>query len=265
MPKKKEKRYIPNENEIEILFRNDHSCCMCQEGKKEIKRIQIHHINENRSDYNLDNLAVLCDICHNRLKDKLWMGRKFYEEEVKRYKKLWEETVAERIKNLAFSSKKIKEKITKEKIKEKFDETGKLSEREIEREKREITYTNGLAPEAFGVTTPVKLSPHKDLLLQEAKKITESKKETERLLPILEELKRTEEIGLDDMVVLSRICLSIGDSKFHVADYSIAEVFYKEALNYAKTAKESKIIEISLYELGAAVGMQERNKEALGY
>jgi len=256
MPEKKERIRIPEDIEAQILFLNEHRCCMCNKGPKDGARIQTHHINEDPSDNRLENLAVLCRDCHDELKDRLWMGKSFVQGEIKKYKALWETAVSEKRKHLAFPPVIVKEKVT-----EKVDEKGRI-ERHIE---REISYRNGLAPQAFGVSPSVPLSQEKKLILENAKRITTSQPSIEKLLQIFNEIKRTAEIRVDDMVILSRICLSLGDSKFHAGDYSMAEIFYKEALDYGKSAKESEIVGICLYELGAAVGMQGRHKEALAY
>ncbi len=44
----------------EVIKRDSHSCQVCGYNKK----IRIHHINENNKDNRLENLIVLCIICH---------------------------------------------------------------------------------------------------------------------------------------------------------------------------------------------------------
>ena len=43
-----------------VLERDHHQCQICKYSKK----IIVHHINENPKDNRLDNLVVLCQICH---------------------------------------------------------------------------------------------------------------------------------------------------------------------------------------------------------
>lgn len=101
--------------------------------------------------------------------------------------------------------------------------------------------------------------------MKEAKQILEFQPSSERLLQIYNNIKKIIEIGIEDIVVLSRICLSIGDTKFYEGNYIEAEIFYKEALSYGKGGEEEKIVEICLYELGAALGMQGRHRDGLNY
>ncbi|TES88977.1 MAG: tetratricopeptide repeat protein [Dehalococcoidia bacterium] len=253
MHKKKRRVPIPEETKAQILFQNDHRCCRCHKGPTDSARIQIHHINEDPSDNRLENLAVLCRDCHDMLKDQLWMGQSFIQEEIRKYKAAWEKAVAEKRRHQKFPPATVKEKITE------FDAEGRPKQL-IE---REISYTNGLAPQAFGISPPVSLSQSKKRVLENTKRIATSKKPAEKLMEILDRIKKAEEIGIDDMVLLSRICLSLGDSKFHEGDYTKAEAFYNEALSYGKSANEPEIVKICFYELGAAVGMLGRNKEAL--
>ena len=241
---------IHNEVASEILYKNEHTCCLC---KEQGKPVQIHHINEDPSDNSMENLAVVCVECQNKIHRKGGIEKSYLPDEVKKHKILWEEAVANRRKYLGTPPivRKIKE----------FDpKTG--IERVIE---EKIPYTNGLAFQAINITPSVSLNHDKELIIEEVKKIVTSELGSEKLISILNEVKRTPEIKVDDVVILSRICLLIGDSKFHIGDYGLAEIFFKEALSYAKSAKESEIIKLCLHELGASVGMQGRHNEALSY
>jgi tetratricopeptide (TPR) repeat protein len=255
MNEKKRRAPVSEEIKAQILFQNDHCCCMCHRGPKDGVRIQIHHINEDTSENRPENLAVLCRDCHDMLRDRPWMGQIPIQEEIRQYKAAWEKAVAEKRRHQEFPPVTIKEKITE------FDAEGRTKQL-IE---REISYTNGLAPQAFGISPPVSLTQAKKRVLEDAKQIAKSQPSAERLLPLLDKIKGTEEIGIDDMVLLSRIFLALGDSKFHEGDYAKAEAFYNEALSYGKGANEPEIMGICFYEIGAAVGMQDRHKEALDY
>ena len=44
----------------------EHKCAIC--GWKEDERVlEVHHINENRNDNDINNLIILCPICHKKL------------------------------------------------------------------------------------------------------------------------------------------------------------------------------------------------------
>jgi hypothetical protein len=48
-------------------------CCTC--GNKNEKVLEVHHIDKDRVNNNIDNLIVLCANCHTLLhKEELWIG-----------------------------------------------------------------------------------------------------------------------------------------------------------------------------------------------
>ncbi len=48
-------------------FRNyPHKCSVCG-WDEDVDVLEVHHINEDRSDNSLDNLIILCPICHRKL------------------------------------------------------------------------------------------------------------------------------------------------------------------------------------------------------
>lgn len=75
-----------------ILLRNQHACCIC--GKS---GVQIHHINSDREDNSYSNLAVLCHDHHDEATPPQGgLTARLKEEEIKQYKKEWEEKCEER-------------------------------------------------------------------------------------------------------------------------------------------------------------------------
>ena len=87
---KKERIPIPVQTAAEVQFRNDHTCCKCRQNSD----IVIHHIDEDRSNNSIDNLAVLCNNCHNDVHKKGVSIRRYLPEEVKKYKEDWENRVS---------------------------------------------------------------------------------------------------------------------------------------------------------------------------
>jgi hypothetical protein len=85
MDKKKRTR-IPDEIAAEILFLSDRTCCVCTQRGKEV---QIHHIDENPSNNDIKNLAVLCFDCHNDTMINGGFGRKLNAAQVQKFREDW--------------------------------------------------------------------------------------------------------------------------------------------------------------------------------
>ncbi len=83
---------IPEPIAAQVLFDQDRTCCICRERGK---RIQIHHIDENPSNNDPRNLAVLCFDCHDQTQVKGGFGRTLNTAQVTTYRDDWEKRVAE--------------------------------------------------------------------------------------------------------------------------------------------------------------------------
>jgi hypothetical protein len=84
---------IPEDIAAAILFKQDHTCCVCQiKGKP----VQIHHIDEDPSNHAPENLALLCFECHEETHIRGGFGRKLRAAEVVVYRDNWEKRVTER-------------------------------------------------------------------------------------------------------------------------------------------------------------------------
>lgn len=90
---KKKRTKIPEDTAGEILFQSDRTCCVCNVRGKPI---QIHHIDENPDNNEIDNLSVLCLECHNDTMIKGGFGRKLESIQVIKFKKDWLERVKKR-------------------------------------------------------------------------------------------------------------------------------------------------------------------------
>ena len=129
MSRKAARRPLDKKVAAELLFKNNHCCCVCRRGVENGARIQLHHINGDPSDNRPENIAVLCSTCHDRTSDKPFMAKGLLPDEIRMYKKDWEETVAETRKRLRSPATLVKETIT-----ERIDEQGrveKLTMREV--------------------------------------------------------------------------------------------------------------------------------------
>jgi hypothetical protein len=91
---KKKRIPISPELEAKVMFASDRTCCVCRLEKQ---KVQIHHIDENPSNNDFDNLAVMCINCHN---DTLITGgfiRKLTPDLVRRYNSSWRDIVKLRL------------------------------------------------------------------------------------------------------------------------------------------------------------------------
>jgi hypothetical protein len=82
----KERIEIPKEVAASILVASSRTCCVCNEPDKEV---QIHHIDEDPSNTDSANLAVLCFSCHNETQIRGGFGRKLDAVQVLKYKAEW--------------------------------------------------------------------------------------------------------------------------------------------------------------------------------
>ena len=87
---KKKRPKLPVAIEEETLFNADHTCCICREKNKDVV---IHHIDGNRTNNDLDNLAVVCLDCHSRVTGVRGLGKSFKQGEVRRYKRSWDKQI----------------------------------------------------------------------------------------------------------------------------------------------------------------------------
>lgn len=78
------RKSIPKGIESEILFLNRHTCCVCHVKEKDV---QIHHIDEDNSNNDVLNLAVLCLDCHSKVTGRRGLGKSYSVLELTRYKR----------------------------------------------------------------------------------------------------------------------------------------------------------------------------------
>jgi len=82
----KERNEIPAEVAARVLFRSHRTCCVCREPRKPV---QIHHIDEDPSNGNEGNLAVLCFDCHDQTQIKGGFARKLNAQQIILYRDDW--------------------------------------------------------------------------------------------------------------------------------------------------------------------------------
>jgi hypothetical protein len=71
----------------ELMFQNRHTCCVCRTPRK---HVQIHHKDEDTSNNNPENLAVVCVDCHSLITADQGFGRKYTAREIVLFKTNWE-------------------------------------------------------------------------------------------------------------------------------------------------------------------------------
>ena len=77
---------IPNDIIAQVEFLSDRTCSICRIPNK---GIQIHHIDGNPSNNDIENLAVLCLECHSKTQMKGGFVREMSPDVVKEYNKSW--------------------------------------------------------------------------------------------------------------------------------------------------------------------------------
>lgn len=77
---------IPEDIAAEVMFISDRTCCKCRERGK---TLQIHHVDEDRNNNEIVNLAVLCLECHNETQIVGGFGRKLNRHQVIKYRDDW--------------------------------------------------------------------------------------------------------------------------------------------------------------------------------
>lgn len=77
----------------DVMFASDRTCCLCYVKGKQL---QVHHIDENSSNHDPLNLAVVCKDCHGDVHHRPGFARKFSPELVTKYRDHWHGLIASR-------------------------------------------------------------------------------------------------------------------------------------------------------------------------
>jgi len=88
----KNRTEIPAEIAAQVLFNHDRTCCVC---RTPAKPVQIHHIDEDPSNHNPENLAVLCFDCHRETQIRGGFDRKLNGDQIILYRDNWIEIVSQ--------------------------------------------------------------------------------------------------------------------------------------------------------------------------
>jgi len=82
---------IPPDVAAKVQFLSDRTCCVC---RRQGKPVQIHHIDSDSTNNNIDNLAVLCLDCHTQTLISGGFYRKLDSNQVRLYRDDWLNVVA---------------------------------------------------------------------------------------------------------------------------------------------------------------------------
>ena len=86
------RKKIPKEIEGEVIYRTDYKCCVCQDGTR---GDHIHHIDENRNNNKIENLAFLCFPHHDEA-SKRSLSKKLPARAIKKFRDSWYDEIAEK-------------------------------------------------------------------------------------------------------------------------------------------------------------------------
>jgi len=89
----KKRSPIPKDVAARVMFMSDNTCCKCEER---LAPVQIHHIDENPANNELNNLAVLCLTCHNETQIRGGFARQLTPDSVRLFRDAWVARVAKR-------------------------------------------------------------------------------------------------------------------------------------------------------------------------
>jgi hypothetical protein len=78
----------------EAIFIHDRTCCVCRNEND--RHLQVHHIDDNHDNNEIDNLAILCQNCHSDSQIEGGFFRKLGPSLVRKYRDEWLEIVENR-------------------------------------------------------------------------------------------------------------------------------------------------------------------------
>jgi hypothetical protein len=84
---------VPEDVATALMFKSDRTCCVC---RKRGEPIQIHHIDEDPSNNDTENLAVMCLHCHDETQIRGGFGRKLDAAQVKHFRDEWHSRIEAR-------------------------------------------------------------------------------------------------------------------------------------------------------------------------
>lgn len=88
----KKRKRVPGDLTDRLMVANRHTCCICRQRRHPVEK---HHIDEDPSNNEWNNLAVVCRNCHGLISAKGNLSARYTPGEVLRYKLDWEKRCTE--------------------------------------------------------------------------------------------------------------------------------------------------------------------------
>lgn len=83
----------PSKIETELLYQSARTCCVCRTPKLPV---QVHHIDQNPSNNDIENLIVLCTNCHDEAHTKHDLSQNLNANRLKAFRTKWHNEVLEK-------------------------------------------------------------------------------------------------------------------------------------------------------------------------
>ena len=90
----KDRVEIPPEFAARVLYDSDHTCCVC---RLERTTVQIHHIDEDPSNNDFENLTVICHNCHGLAHTNIYFSRNYSGSELRLHNNGWRKLVRRKL------------------------------------------------------------------------------------------------------------------------------------------------------------------------
>ena len=85
---------IPNDLVAKVIFDSDRTCCVCRDQNR---KTEIHHIDDDPSNNDFSNLAVVCKDHHSEAHTNYAFARNLTADVIRIYNKSWREIVRARL------------------------------------------------------------------------------------------------------------------------------------------------------------------------
>jgi hypothetical protein len=93
---------IPDDTVAELMIKSGHYCCIHRGNFEDNSPLDIHHLDSNTENNNIDNLVPVCKNCHHgKIHNKSSFARHYTPEEITRLRNEWYELIKDHKKEAA--------------------------------------------------------------------------------------------------------------------------------------------------------------------